>query len=292
MFKLVDSEVTPLTRELTERFYNMKPSPTERDLDESRVAFLKAKAEAGLLLPFMWADCTCKGEVFRVNGRHSSKMLCELNGKFPEGLTAHIDHYEVETEGDLAALFRQFDARKSGRSPADVSGAYQGLHPDLREVAKPSAKLAIDGVSWYRRYVVGLPPVGLVGDDAYSLFNEAALHSFVTWIGETLSVKTPELKRPPIVAAMHATFEANAAEARVFWKAVGRGGVEFEEDAPATRLDGWLKEMAEMPKNHRPDIKPGQYYQGCIYAWNAYREEKTIKRIVADAKKGFADPHE
>jgi hypothetical protein len=207
-------------------------------------------------------------------------------------LTAHLDHYEVETEGDLAALFRQFDARKSGRSPSDVSGAYQGLHSDLREVAKPSAKLGIDGVGWYRRFVVGLPPAGLVGDDAYSMFNEAALHSFVIWLGETLSVKTPELKRPPIIAAMHATFEANAAEARIFWKAVGRGGVEFEEDAPATQLDTWLKEMAEQPKNNRPDIRPAQYYQGCIYAWNAFREDKPIKRIVADAKKGFVEPHE
>ena len=134
--------------------------------------------------------------------------------------------------------------------------------------------------------------MGLVGDDAYSLFNEPALHTFVAWIGETLSVKTPELKRPPIVAAIHATFEANATEARVFWRAVGRGSVEFEDDAPATRLDGWLKEMAEMPKNRRPDIKPAQYYQGCIYAWNAHREGKTLKRIVADAKKGFIDPHE
>jgi hypothetical protein len=45
-----------------------------------------------------------------------------------------------------------------------------------------------------------------------------------------------------------------------------------------------------------PDVvfepKPGQFYQGCIYAWNAYRENKTIERIKYDTKKAWLTPHE
>jgi len=53
--------------------------------------------------------------------------LCDLNGHFPKGLKVHIDEYEVPNKPSLALLFRQFDDRKSNRSPSDVASAYQGL---------------------------------------------------------------------------------------------------------------------------------------------------------------------
>jgi hypothetical protein len=34
-------------------------------------------------------------------------------------------------------------------------------------------------------------------------------------------------------------------------------------------------------------LKPGNYYQGCIFAWNAYREAKAISSIKFDARKGL-----
>jgi hypothetical protein len=39
-------------------------------------------------------------------------------------------------------------------------------------------------------------------------------------------------------------------------------------------------------------LTPATYYQGCIHAWNAFRDERTLSRIVADPKKGFLDPRE
>jgi hypothetical protein len=32
---------------------------------------------------------------------------------------------------------------------------------------------------------------------------------------------------------------------------------------------------------------PRIYYQGCIFAWNAYREAKAISSIKFDARKGL-----
>jgi hypothetical protein len=37
-------------------------------------------------------------------------------------------------------------------------------------------------------------------------------------------------------------------------------------------------------------LKPAQLYQGCIYAWNAYRDGKQIKEIKSDTKKGYREP--
>jgi len=67
---------------------------------------------------------------------------------------------------------------------------------------------------------------------------------------------------------------------------VARGGAEFDDNAPPTLLDAWLKAAAETRGNRR-ELKPGNYYQGCIFAWNAYREAKAISSIKFDARKGL-----
>jgi hypothetical protein len=211
-------------------------------------------------------------------------VLAELNGQFPQGLKVHMDTYEVDNTDGLALLFRQFDSRKSGRTPTDVSGAYQGLYTDLAAVPRGAAKLAVEGVAWYDKNVEGLPAPK--GDDVFTLFGKTSLHSFIRWVGEDLfTIKTPELKRQTIVAAMYGTFEKNEAEARKFWKEVGRGGAEFDENHPTTTLDGFLKSVVE--EKSKLQLRPANFYQACIYAWNAYRESKALTSIKYDTKKGL-----
>ena len=283
-FRLVNAEVKPLTREMAEEFRNLEASPTERSLDQSRVNHLREKAEAGQLVTFHWSKAKLGGRTLRMNGMHSSNMLCGLNGNFPKNLRLHLDTFEVDSPEDLAILFRQFDDRKSGRTPSDVSGAYQGLYTNLHDVPRASAKLAAEGVAYYRTRVEGLPAPS--GDDRYSLFGETELHPFIRWIGESITMKTPELRRLNIVAAMFGTFRKNEIEARKFWAEVARSGVEYEDSHPTTLLDAWLKAAIEN-KGQKRELKPAQFYQGSIFAWNAYRENRTITSIKFDTRKGM-----
>ena len=283
-YRLVNAEVRELTRELAEEFRNLEPSPTERELNPARIKHLKTKAEAGQLVTFHWSVARLGNKRLRMNGQHSSNMLCSLNGDFPKGLMAHIDEYEVPNKASLALLFRQFDDRKSNRSPSDVAGAYQGLYDDLHDVPRGAAKMAVEGACWYNRYVEGLPAP--TGDDQYERFGEPGLHAFIRWFGELFSVKTPELRRQTIVAAMYGTWAKNEREARKFWGEVARGGVEYEDSHPATVLDGWLKAAIEN-KTQKRELKPAQFYQGSIFAWNAYRDDRTITSIRFDMKKGL-----
>src|SRR5215475_3682468 len=285
-FRLLESQVVPLTLVLAQEFRDLTPSPTERDLNPHRLRHLREKADAGLLVTFHWATAQFGGKKLRVNGQTSSNMLCELDGAFPTNLKAHIDHYEVDSLEGLASLFRQFDDRRSSRSAGDVAGAYQNLYPTLQNVKKAVGKLGIDGIAWYRREVIGAP-VGS-GDNRYHMFNQADLQEFLVWLDELLNIKTPEMKRDPIIAAIYATYLANEREARPFWETVARGGREFEEDDPTTVLDAWLKAGKEDPSEKR---KTAQYYQACIYCWNAAREQKKLKGIRVDPKKGFLTPH-
>ena len=283
MFRLEKSETKPLTRDLAEKFHTLTPSPTERSFDETRAKILREKAAAGQLIAFNWATAKFGDKEFRMNGQHSSAVLCELSAQFPEGLKVHLDEYKVDNKEGLALLFRQFDNKKSGRTPTDVAGAYQGLFDALKDVPRGAAKLAVEGVNWYRRAVEGLPAAS--GDEVYTLFGDESLHSFVRWIGDIFSVKTPELRRLTIVAAMYGTFITNEGEARKFWREVSRGGMEFEDNHPTTVLDTFFKDLIEDKK--KLGLKQGNLYQAAVYAWNAFREDKTISSVKYDTKKGL-----
>ena len=123
---LSHAEVKPLTRELAEEFRDLEASPTERALDESRVRHLREKAEAGQLVTFNWSTAKLSGRKLRMNGMHSSTMLCGLNGNFPENLRVHLDTYEVDLPEALAILFRQIRRSQiradTGRCLRRISG--------------------------------------------------------------------------------------------------------------------------------------------------------------------------
>ena len=74
--RLVKADVRELTPQLAEEFRNLEPSPTERELNQARVNHLRMKAEAGQLVTFHWSVAKLGDRKLRMNGQHSSNMLC------------------------------------------------------------------------------------------------------------------------------------------------------------------------------------------------------------------------
>jgi hypothetical protein len=102
-------------------------------------------------------------------------------------------------------------------------------------VNRGAAKLAVEGVAWFDKHVEGLPAPK--GDDIYTLFGKTSLHSFIKWVGDLFTIKTPELRRQTIVAAMYGTFENNEDQARRFCRK--RGFLALDKLAhPAARPRG------------------------------------------------------
>lgn len=271
-FWLIDSKTIKLTPEVAREHNELPPSPTERERTDRRVQFLKDRLLAGVFHPPHWVRAKVGSRTYRANGQHSSYMLMECEpDEFPVELSVHLDLFECRDMESLAWLFRQFDDRKSARSPADVSGAYQGLQSDLNDVPRGIAKLAVEGICWFRRNVREEKHTPR-GDDQYVVFNEEEQHPFICWLGELFSIKTPELMAPPIIAAIYSTWQVDRDAAHDFWNEVARGGDPYEDDKPTTVLDKWLKDFKEgafeLPKK-------AQLYQGCIFGWNAARDGKT-----------------
>jgi hypothetical protein len=285
-FKLVKSETRPLTPELIRQFHAMTASPTERDLDAGRVRFLVEQFTAGYAVTFQWALARIPDHPdYRMNGQHSSAALLEMleKGALPAGLMVNLSEYECDDLQGMALLFRQFDQRKSSRTALDISGVYQNLHADLQGINRKVGKLCIEGVIWYRKAIehIAVP----AGDESFLLFNEQALHPFYRWAGDIFGVKTKELKHPAIIGAMYYTWSENPQQAGEFWHEIARGGAEFEDNAPTRVLDEWLQGLVDEDRDRSEKIKPGDRYNGCLYAWHAHREDRTITTIRYQPKK-------
>jgi len=288
-YHLISSVVDDLTPDYVKQFRSLPATTTERELKEGRVEHLDQKAENGQLVTFHWVTAQLDGETRRVNGQHSSTMLERriVKEKFPKDLKVHREHFEVDDGNGLALLFRQFDDRASGRSPLDISGVYQGLHPELLDINRKIAKLGIDGYVWYQRQVEKVPMP--IGDDAYGLFSDTGLYPLLHWINGLFAVKSEEMKHQPVVAAIVGTYMTNEAAAKDFWQEVVNLPNGDDDPSPQSVLTNWLLAM-QAKKIDRPE--KAHVYQGCIYAWNAFRDNKSITAIRDDIKKNFFAIHE
>lgn len=290
-FKLLSSAVIPLTTEVLQEFSKIESGTLEREKSAKRVRHLLDKAMAGQLVTFHWVTAHIKSlnKTVRGNGFHSSDMLNQLlaqTGALPDNLKVLKEHFEVEDGDRFAELFQQYDDRASARQADDVAGVYMGLHPELADVNKKIGKLAIDGYVWHMRYVEGVKDTP-VGDMSYSTFGDKGLYPFIHWLAEILNGKTKELRRREIVAAMFATFGVNESAARLFWDEVSRAGNPDEPDLPQTALDAWLLSMSD---GKIDKVTPKEYYEGCIYAWNASRDDRRVTSIRHNVKKNVTTP--
>lgn len=267
----------------------MIPSVTERPFSETRRKFLQARYDLGLFLPPHWVSVYLGGREERMNGNHSSNLLWKVPEPFPERLHVHLDEYEAETPEDVILLFRQFDARESSRSPNDVANAYQHTYPAIQHLNNKIAKAGIEAIVWYNRVVEGQSMVR--GDDRYQLFGNRSHDAFLHWLDTVLDIKTPEMQRVEVIAAMYATDLVASGEhgSHAFWAEVARGGRPYEDTHPTTVLDKWLKACKDGTCGDK--MKSAYHYQGCLYAWNAYREERSIKEIRFTTNKGLYLPH-
>jgi hypothetical protein len=288
-WRRVDSETLVLNPQKAKEFavkHNGLPhSPCERTLMEERVEQLHDLIVAGRAIPFNWAIVKYEGIDYRMNGQHSSKAIMDFDALLPQSLVFHVDRYEADNRDAFANLFRQFDARWSARSKGDVAGAFQGLNHDVADCDRAKAKLAVEGVSWYRRMIEKVPVPN--GDDLYTLFFESPLSPFIRWIDDTLTLKTPEMKVAAVIACMYATFCKSESGARDFWRQIAVNS-NSDDMAPAAVLSAELI-SAKQEKNPKNKLKPGILFGKCVKAWNAFRHDEKIRSLPFTLSKGLPE---
>ena len=266
-FALTSSKTLPLTREMAIAHRDMPASPTERTFQDSRAKKLRQSFESGLLLPCNWAKAVWQDKDVRMNGQHSAHVLCELEA-FPENAFVHLDVYKPVDEEGMALLFRQFDARVSGRSATDCSHAYQGLFNEVADVDEKKALAAIKGINRYNDFT-GNGEV-FAGDDVGRMFFNRNHDDFIHFVAELLTGKCNELNRREVLAAVYGTYRESAVRAQEFWKDVKTA---HKDGYPSQVLDAQLEKDAEQ-SDRKKKMKATQLYAICVKAWNAYLTEE------------------
>ncbi len=288
-FRRVKSETLVLSadqaRAAAETHQSLPHSPTERTLEAKRVNELLTRIRGGIMLPFLWAVVVYRGVKYRMNGMHSSQALLDCGDMLPREVVIHFDTYEAPDAQAMGVLFRQFDARMSSRSKQDVSGAYQGLVEEIAACNRANAKMSVEGIGWYERAIEGLPVSS--GDDLYDKFLLKKYHGFIRWADKIISVKTPELKRAPILGAMYATFITSESGAQEFWAHAAKGDLTDDSD-PRAVLSAELVRIKEA-KGGADTPKPADFYAKCVKAWNAFRGGEKIRSLNVNVKKGLPE---
>jgi hypothetical protein len=236
----------------------------------------------------MWVRALCRktGETFRVNGKHSSVAFSELF-KQQEPVPpcqVTVQTYSCDDVDDIRMLYSTFDPRMSARSQNDVNRAYAAMDQDLSSLPERVLNTAVSAILFCR--CGGLTRGRFTPAEWAEIMYEHK--DFILWFS---TLMTGDLRkkflRVPVVAAIFATYQANAEEAFDFWTLV-RTGSHANCKNPTRVLREYLLESstwqaATQTKNMF--TTPEAMYVRCIHAWNAYMQgTTTLLRYYKDAE--------
>ncbi len=273
----------PVTKSLAKEFAEMEPAPHDRPLSERRLAVYQKLLKDGSFRPVTWASAICKetGDIYRVNGKHTSIMLSGLD-KMPDFYVT-VEEYECDTLEDVAKLYATFDSAMMSRTAKDIYASFAGTIPTLKGVSGAIIGMAVTGLSmeqWGHNYNSGHQPA----ERAELLLEHP---EFVTWLAslDLTTRATTHMKRTAVAAAMFATWKRSQKAATEFWMAV-RDETGAKPDLPDRKLSKMLLTVGVdkgTGSTRAKKMNQREMFVRCLHAWNAWRKgEPTDLRYYED----------
>jgi hypothetical protein len=272
------------------KFATMEPAPNDRPMRIANRKFLRSAILEGRFRNCNYASAFCKqtGKLYRVNGKHTSSILNEMNGEAPKDLWAIVEEYECDTLEDVAKLYSTFDVAKSARTPSDINRAYAASHPDLEALPERCINVSATGMSYYLRACKSTAKSMSTSNDSQERRAQRLLEypNFVCFlsriIGTSKEVRN-KLARGPVAAAMFGTWLKSQSDASDFWLLTRDDSHPKPNDATRV-LSRFLLKCSVGRRNRTADTASElEVYTRCIHAWNAWRKgESTTLKYFAD----------
>ncbi len=292
------------TPKLAKTYDEMDAAPHDRPLSERRLMIYERIARQGGFRPVSWASayCTETGGTYRVNGKHTSKLLTTM--KDAPDLYVVIEEYTCDTLEDVARLYATYDSKVSSRTANDIYRSFAAVVPEIRDLPHKHVALAIGAIAMAdgagtrgdgkKAQVRRSGESDTAVDRAEKLLDHIP---FAVWLSGIYGGGTPvddrdhrkgskHLMRQPVAAAMFGGFNKSIAAATDFWTAVRDGSHPSREDA-TRKLERYLLtsglETSGMTRHTRP-VPTREMYVKCLHAWNAWRKgESTSLRYTPEA---------
>lgn len=273
------------TKELAIEFRDMDPAPQDRLLSKKRLEVYQALMRKGAFRPVTWAKAWCnetKG-YYRVNGKHTSTMLAQLED-IPEFYIT-IEEYVSDTLQDIAELYATFDSKMMSRTTGDINLAFAGTLPLLQGISARVINSCVAGLTYAHglaqgeesgKYYLREQPV----DRAERILEYP---EFIKWVYDLGTNSVRHMIRVPVIAAMFGTWTRDKDKADAFWTAVKNETGEKPE-LPDRRLAKYLQSVECMKTNSMGASGYREIYVKSLHAWNAWRrEESTILRYYEES---------
>jgi len=287
--KLSKPQSVKANHALHAKFALMEAAPNDRPMKLGNRKSLRSAILEGRFRNCNYASAYCvqTGKTYRVNGKHTSSILNEMNGEAPKDLWAIVEEYECDTLEDVAKLYSTFDVAKSARTTGDINCMYAAACPELEKLPHRVINLSVTGMEYFftaAKTGRGIYRGGNNSPDAKAQrlleFPEYVL--FVARIVGTNKAVLKKMGRGPIAAAMFGTWQKNKSMASDFWIQV-RDESATKGDATRT-LASFLFECG-VARRARTGTAVGEneIFVKCIHAWNAWRKgEATSLKYYAN----------
>lgn len=270
-WKLIESRTLKPNHGLVSEFATMTPAKADRNILPSRMALLRKEMLTGRFRTAVWASAFCKDtkQTYRVNGKHTSTLLSQMNGEAPKDIKLYVERYDCDTLEDVAALYATFDAKWSARSAADINKAFAASVPELEDIPTKIINTCVTGMAiatWGASY-------GTYPADQRAQFIIAE-SDFIVWASQILGGdqrKVKHLLRGAVVAAMYKTWKIAKTKAAEFWSLVLVG--EGKVGSPERKLEKLLLTTTVNYGNGARGLKPASVREilaKCIHGWNAW----------------------
>lgn len=285
-WQLLDRPKThKVTKQLAKQFAEMAAAPHDRPLSERRMMVYRKMLQEGTFRPVTWSCAVCveTGDVYRVNGKHTSTVLAAME-KLPDFYVT-VEEYECDTLEDVARLYATFDSKMASRTASDINMSFAATVSELSGIPARVINPAVSGMSyhiWHDR----------TGHHQAAERAELLMEhpDFVIWLAEMVSSgeggNSRSICRQPVVAAMFAGWQKSKSAATEFWTAV-RDETGPTPDLPSRKIAKYLGATSVKNGTGAAKVKAAsirEIYVRCLHAWNAWRKgEQTNLKYYPDA---------
>jgi len=282
-----------VTEKLAKKVRDTASCPQERGLKKSRIAVLREKISSKLAIGFRWAIACCKGKEYRVEGQHTSYLLCESPDLIKEHkLYATVEYYNCDTMQDVVLLYAQFNPKLSSRSTHDINQPFAAVNPIIvkADVTPRVIDLCASAVAFAQEgheEKYGTKEQMDVRAKRLLTKEVGEFAVFVQKIFSSLTSKEKkDLSRIPTVAAMFRTWSKNKHDANIFWKEVAHDN--GTHGSPSRLLKSYLHDSiigyAGKGRSKKKSVNHREMYIRCLLHWNAFRNGNgKVKRYFQEA---------
>lgn len=278
-----------VTKKLATEWAELPTIQEDRPISERRLDVYRRALKEGTFRPVTWAKAYCQetDQEYRVNGKHTSRLLSSVDLKDYGDQYVVIEEYDCETIEDVAKLYATFDSRVQLRTASDINRSFAASIPELADVKTKVINVCVGGLAMAAN--PSQPTIGTAAEKAERLFDHSEFVLFVSGLLGGERVSTRHLLRGPVVAAMATTYWKAKGPAAEFWTAV-RDETGTKPSLPDRKLAKLLTTSGiglglGTRKPGRLQMTQRECYVKCIHAWNAWRRsESTDLKYYADAK--------